>query len=292
MPATTQPTLPAFTQLSEYPLSGSFTQLIYGASGSGKTWYLGTGGDKNLIIDTGGDLVTIQSPLFQQKYKSNPLVVSVKEQLGPRGNVETATAYDCVTDVIDYAISHYRDKFDTICVGDVTQLRKYAMNKGLEVGLALGKSTTKTKIDEYDTAYYAVQDFGAEMDLITKFIFGYISICQSNSINFIMAAHERLTLVTPTNAQGNRILGAESVIKEIRPGFTGKTFPDDIVAPFDEVWYFDPVGSGDVIHYRARTGGGSDVVAKSRHAGIFPYIYKNPNLLDSINAVKSSTPIK
>jgi hypothetical protein len=164
------------------------------------------------------------------------------------------------------------------------------MNKGLEIGHKLGKSMTKAKEETIGATIYAVQDYGAEMDLINKFTAAYSTIFREQRMNFIMMAHERITLVQPKNDKGVPIVGAESVVKDTRPGFTGKTFPDDIIVYFDEVWHFETVGSGDVIVYRARTSGAEDLTAKTRHGGIFKTIIKNPNVLKMLASIKSNVP--
>lgn len=263
--------------------------MVYGGAGIGKTWFLGTGGDRNLIIDTGDTgMETLKSKLFKEKIGYNPTIVSVAEKLGARGRISVATAFDATCDIIDWAIANKRSEFDILCINDVTQLRQFAMNKGLEVGLALGKSQTKSKNDALDAVIYAVQDYGAEIDLIAKFVAGYTSICKKNNIHFIMAAHERLTLTQAKNAKGEPIVGGDIVVADVRPGFRGRTFPDDVCMFFDLIWHLEAVGSGDVIVYRARTAGGENITARTNFGGLFPTIVKNPHLLNSIQLIQES----
>lgn len=290
---TTPATLPAppfaFNRLKELPSGESIIGMVYAGAGKGKTWFLGTGGDRNLIIDTGDTgMETLKSKLFKEKVGYNPIIVSVAEKLGARGKVDTATAFDAVCDIIDWAIANKRDEFDIISINDVTQLRQFAMNKGLEVGQALGKSQTKSKSDALNAVIYAVQDYGAEMDLVGKFVAGYTSICKQHGIHFMMAAHERLTLTQAKGPDNKPIIGGELVTTDTRPGFRGKTFPDDICMYFDLIWHLEAVGSGDVVVYRARTAGGEDLTARTNFGGLFPTIIKNPHLLNSIQLIQQS----
>jgi len=74
----------------------------------------------------------------------------------------------------------------------------------------------------------------------------------------------------------------------VRPGFRGKTFPDDISMYFDLIWHMEAVGSGDNIVYRARTAGGEDITARTNFGGLFPTIIKNPHLLQTIELIQQS----
>lgn len=286
-----EPTKPpaAFNRLQELPSGESIAGLIYGGAGKGKTWFLGTGGDRNLIIDTGNTgMETLKSKLFREKFKVNPIIVSVDEQLGERGNVDVATAFDATCDIIDWAVKEKLAEFDIICINDVTQLRRFAMNKGLEVGMKLGKSFSKKKALELDAVDYAVQDYKMEMDLIEKFVSGTKSLCIKHGLHFFMAAHERLTMTAAKDKDGRPVVGEAPVVVDTRPGFRGKTFPDDICGYFDLIWHMEAVGSGDNIVYRARTQGGEDITARTNFGGIFATIVKDPNLLKTIELIKQS----
>jgi hypothetical protein len=285
-----QPAPPfAFNRLAELPPGESIIGAVYGSAGNGKTWFLGTGGDRHLIIDTGDTgMETLKSKLFKEKVKANPIIVSVNEKLGLRGNVDTATAYDAVCDIIDWAVANKRSEFDIISVNDITRMNAFAMNKGLEVGLKLGKSFSKKRAEEYDAVDYAVQDYKMEMDLMNKFIAGTKSICVREGLHFFIAAHQRLTYRQARDKNNNPILGEAPVVVDTRLGFRGKTFPDEISGYFDLIWHLEAVGSGDNIVYRARTSGGEDITARTNFGGLFPTIIKNPNLLETIQLIQQS----
>lgn len=289
-PAAALPAPAAFSRLSELKPGESIIGMIYSGAGCGKTWFLGTGGDRNLIIDTGDTgLETLKSKLFKEKVGSNPIIVSVNEKLDARGNVDIATAFDALCDIIDWALANKHDEFDIISINDVTQMRQFAMNKGLEAGLKLGKSQSKKRSREVDAVDYAVQDYMMEMELIQKFVAGTKSLCINHGKHFFMAAHERLTMKAPRDPVTNKVVvGEQRVVVDVRPGFRGTTFPDDISMYFDLIWHMEAVGSGDSIVYRARTSGGEELTARTNWGGIFPSIIKNPNLLDSIKLIQES----
>lgn len=288
-PVSNLPAPAPFNRLTELPVGEAIIGMVYGGAGVGKTWFLGTGGDRNLIIDTGDTgMESLKSKYFKEKVGFNPIVVSVGEKLDARGNVEISTAYDAVCDIIDWAIANKRSEFDIISINDVTQLRQFAMNKGLEAGLKLGKSQSKRRAMEVDAVDYAVQDYKMEMDLIDKFVAGTKSLCVKHGIHFIMAAHERITFKQPKDTQGRVIIGEQPVVVDVRPGFRGKTFPDDISMYFDLIWHMEAVGSGDAIVYRARTAGGEDMTARTNWGGLFPAIVRNPHLLQSIELIQNS----
>lgn len=279
------PLVPEFKFLHELEKGDAETFLIYGASGSGKTWFSGTAGERTLIIDNGNGIATLQSPLFQRNVGGSPIVVSLAERLGPRGVFDTALVFDAICDTIDYALEKFGDKFDTVVVDDATQLRKGALNKGLEINQATGKSQTiKQSKEKYDIVSPAVQDYGIEMNLVEQFIGGYTSILKEAGKHFILNAHERLTY-----KKGDKI-GDPAVLAKTSPGFTGQTFPDNVPAYFDNVWYFQVVGSGSNRVWRATTQGHESLIAKTRMGGIFETVEPNPNFLKVIQRIRESSP--
>lgn len=278
------PHLPEFRRLDSLAKGESETFLIYGGSGTGKTWFAGTAGDRTLFIDNGNGINTFHSPLFQQKVGANPIIISIGEKMEGRGVFDDAIAYDLVCDTIDYALQKFPEEFDTIVIDDVTQLRKSALNKGLEFNQNTGKSQTLKNIKEkYDMVVAAVQDYGAEMSLVEQFIAGYTTTCKQAGKHLIMNAHERLTY-----RKGEKI-GDPAVLAKTSPGFTGQTFPDAVTAYFDHVWYFQVVGAGSQRVWRATTQGREDLAAKTRSGGVFEPLEENPNFLDCIRRIRESS---
>lgn len=260
--------------------------LYYGGGKTGKTWFLGTAGDRSLFVDTGKGTLTLKSKLFREKVGANPTIVSIEEKIGPKGIPDAARAFDYVCDVIDYALATFPQDFDTICVDDLTWLRKFAMNKGLEVNQQTGKSKTlKTIVEKYDFIIPAIQDFGVEMSLIEQFLANYIDIVRRAGKNFIVAAHQRYVF---EKAAGEGIGGAPK-IREIRPAVTGTQFPDTITALFDNVWHAERIGGGAGAGtvYRCTVHGDEQTVAGTRHAGVFETIERNPNFLEMLKRIRA-----
>lgn len=270
------PGVPEFKFLSEKSEDQHWSWLIYGASGSGKTRLTGTLGSRTLIIDNGNGISTLQSPTFQRDIKSNPIIVSLSEKIGQRGVFESAVVYDAICDTIDYALQKFPEKFDAIVVDDATQLRRGALNKGLEFNQSTGKSKTLSQRDNNNMIVPAVQDYGIEMNLIEQFIASYTSICKDAGKHLIINAHERISF------KKDGKIGDTPVIHKIVPGFTGQTFPDTVPNYFDNVWRMEVVGSGSNRVWRATTQGTEYLTAKTRIAGIVDTVETNPNFLKLI----------
>lgn len=267
-------------RLTDIPLSNEGTTLLlYGNSGTGKTYFIGTAGDRALIISPSNGLATLKSALFKSQVSANPFIEVVDEAPIP----DKATAFDKYSDIIDNYLAKHRDEIDTIIVDDATALRRVALTKGLELNLKLGLSKTANKSKE--VIIPAVQDFGIEMNLIEQFIRYYTVQCKHLGKNFIITAHERLTY------EKGETLNSAEILRKISPGFTGKTFPDDITGLFDLTWHTETKGSGDRIWYQIRTQPDNVTTAKTRWGGIFPVLFeKAPKFTDVVNCIQTQTP--
>ena len=266
-------------KLSDMPLGSSVIQLFYGGSGVGKTNYCGTAGSRALIINIGGGLATLQSPYFRKLNPNyDPFVETIIEEAIP----DNARAFDDVCTIIDKYLKEKNAEFDTLIIDDITALRRFAMNKGLELNQKLNKSKSLATSKLHDAPQIAIQDYAAEMSLVEQFVIEYIGICRRENKHLIMTAHERITFNPPSN------LGGEPTISTIKPGFTGRTFPDAVTGHFDLVWHGEKLGGGEQIKYRARTVGDSALTAHTKWRGLFPTIYENPNFLDVISKIRGS----
>ena len=279
--------LPQFVSLDDLEAYDTTNALIYGGSGNGKTFFAGTAGERTLYVNIGDGIKTLKSPLFKQKIGANPIVVNINEKLTSRGMVETATAFNMVGDTIDYALNHMSDRFDTIVLDDATALRKFAMNKGLEINQKLGKSRSLDSGKSFDLVMKAVQDYGIEMDLIEQFIASYTVIAREAGKHFIMTAHQRLTYEKQKDSKGNTLIGATPILSKVSPGFTGQTFPDNVPQYFDWVFRMEVVAGGSQgVVFRARTQPDDVHTAKCRDGGVFSVVEPNPNFLNMLQKVK------
>lgn len=267
-------------RLDEIRKAESITLLLYGNSGTGKTYLIGSAGSRSLIISPSNGLATLQSELFKTKIGTNPYIEVVDEE--PIPNV--ATAFDKYSDIIDFYLDKHRDDIDTIIVDDATALRRYAMTKGLELNQKLNRSKTKSLSKEVIVP--TVQDFGIEINLVEQFCRYYTTHCKANGKNFVLTAHERVVYDKPES------ISDIPTVRKISPGFTGKTFPDDITGLFDLTWHTETRGAGDRIWYQLRTQPDSVIVAKTRWGGLFPVLIENAPTLETIfNCVKTQTPL-
>lgn len=266
-------------RLNDIERGTSIIMLAYGGSGVGKTHFCGSAGSRSLIINIGGGIATLQSKGFRNNNKDyNPFIETISEDAVPTA----AKAFDEVCNVIDQYLSKQSGDFDTIIVDDVTALRRFAMNKGLEINQKLGKSKSASTSKMFDIPIVAVQDYGIEMQLMESFTLEYIRLCKEANKHLIMTAHERVSFNTPTS------IGGEPTINSIKPGFTGRLFPDAVTGHFDLVWHFEKMGGGEQIKYRARTIGDNNLTAHTKWSGIFSILEPNPNFLDIIKKIKEN----
>jgi hypothetical protein len=282
--------LPPFITLNELKPAEALSIMYYGGAGTGKTFFLGTAGSRTLIIDTGKGIETLLSPLFRSKVGSNPIIVSVRERMGRLDAIpEIAVALDCVYDVISHAVTNFRDKFDTIAIDDMTEIRRWAMFKGLELNQQLGRSKSRESAQKSGHIVPAVQDYGMEMGVVEQFCVATTDFCRENSLHLIMAAHERVEYDKPKDKDGRILIGGTPTVRAIRPGFTGQTFPDDIPRIFDEVWHAEMIGGGEKgTAWRARIYGDEVISAKTRHGGVFTTVEVDPNFLRMLKRIKDA----
>ncbi len=275
------------TRLLDHNSHEAVTALLYGPSGSGKTFLAGSVGSEALIVTPSNGFATLKSPLFRKLCPdSNPYIEINDEMPIP----EKAYGFDKVYDIIDKYLTEKKDEIRTIVVEDSTNLRRMALNKGLELNQKLGLSKTKDRLKslvQNDVIVPTVQDYAIEMNLIESFARQMCTECKRLNINFIMTAHERFTFGKPES------MGGQAPVISIRPGFTGQTFPEDITGLFDLTWHTETKGSGDRTWYQIRTSGDSVLSAKTRWGGLFPTLIEKFVPMSKIfEHIKTSTPLK
>lgn len=266
------------------------TLLLYGNTKTGKTWFIGSAGSKSVIITPSAGVATLQSPLFAQLINADPVIEIVDEEPMP----DRATGYDKIKELVEKYLDD--PNIDTIIIDDMTNFRRMAMNKGLELNSRLTSSsgtprtgTLKKMRDLKSTAIIGkeVGDWTAEMGLVESFVNAATQYCKTAKKHFIMTAHERLTFKPPEKMGGIRVL------EKVAPGFTGQTFPDEVVGYFDLIWHTEVMGSGDRTFYQIRTAGSASLIAGTRWGGLFPTVFeKQPTFLEVVNCIKSQTPYK
>jgi len=280
-----------FEYLNETPPYESVIMLYYGGSGVGKTVFVGSAGPRTLIINIGQGEVVLKTPWARNRfYKSGfPIIATINEEKDPKtGYFIAADAFDKVKDAIEWGLDKFPDRFDTIAVDDATALKAFAMNKGLELNEDFNRSRTlaMSKTEKSQGAYVpAVQDYGAEMDLIDDFMDSTKRICRAEKKHFIMTAHERY-IYKKMKDQSGKVIGEE--VDKVRPGFTGKTFPDEITAHFDLVWHAEVVRTTQGAIYRCHTEDSMGIKAKSRYPETFKNPHLHPDFLKVVATIKAA----
>jgi hypothetical protein len=272
-----------FKRLAEYKPGESWVLLYYGPSKAGKTYFAGTAGPRTLFINVGDGIETLMSPAFTSRYPEakDMIVVDIRE-LNPQGIAE---AFDMVGDAIYYALKNFPDRFDWIILDEATAFRKFAMNKSMELNTEARTKSTRGKRTE-DFVKPDVGDYGTEMQMIEWFLGTFIPICKENKKHFVMLAHERQTFSKAPK------IGDDPILKRVLPGFTGKTFPDQIPQYFDDVFHAEVVGGGTNVVYRARTAGSEAEIGGARHGGIFSTVEPDPNLQKMLARIKLAQALK
>jgi hypothetical protein len=268
-------------RLSDYTPGESWILLVYGPSKSGKTEFAGTAGNRTLYINTGDGLETLLSPGFRSRNPDcgSPIIVDLRPEIA-RGT----DSFDLIGDAIEHGLKHHKDDFDTIVLDEATAMRRMALNKAIDLVNVDRKSFRVSRTKTFVRA--EVGDYGIEMDIIKWFLGNFIPLCKSHKKHFLMLAHERQVFGKPAK------MGDEAPLQRILPGFTGKTFPDDVPAYFDDVWHMETkakmeTGKRVPIH-QIRTAGDDRIIGGSRHSGIFQDVERNPNFKEMLRRIQES----
>lgn len=271
-----------FKRLKKRVAGEAWILMVYGPSKSGKTYFAGTAGPRTLFINIGEGIDTLLSPAFTMKYPDakDMIMVDVREL------ADKATAFDEVTEAIDEALAKFADQFDTVVLDEATALRKFALNRGMELNTeARTRGASRANRTE-EFVNPDIGDYGMEMKLIEWFLATYIPKFKAMKKHFIMLAHERQTFTKPAK------IGDDPILKRIAPGFTGKTFPDAVPVYFDDVFRMEVVGGGTNVAYRLRTAGTEMEMGGVRHGGIFGTVEQDPNFLKMLAKIRAGMPHK
>lgn len=259
------------------------TGLLYGNSKTGKTALIGTAGNDSVIITPAQGMATLQSKWFKEKYPNfNPEIEIVDEKPLP----DAALGFDKIRELT----THYLNdpNIRTIIVDDMTNVRRMALNKGLELNKKTERSKTLDKMNtiKADMIIREMNDITVEMSLIESYLKQGCMYAKEAKKHFFVTAHERIQFRKPDK------IGDQPTVLKRMPGFSGQTFPDDVTQYFDLIWKTHIQGSNPV-YYQWRTDGASDIVAGTRWAGIFPTIIeRNTTLEEIIKCIQTDTKFK
>lgn len=265
-----------FKRKRDYPPGESWILLVYGPSKTGKTFFSGTAGSRTLYLNIGDGFNTLLAPAFTSKYgaiSDDMIVVDVRE------SKDAAEAFNNVCRAIDEALEKFPHLFDTVVMDEATAFRKYALNAAVDANQRKSGGV-RSRIDTFTKA--EIDDYGTEMAAIEWFLGKYVPIFKEHKKHFIMLAHERQIFNKAAK------IGDEQTLKKVMPGFTGKTFPDNVPAYFDDVWHSETYKAGDKVFYQLRTAGSDAMTAGSRHGGVFKLEERDPNFLSMLQRIRDT----
>lgn len=265
-------------RLIDNSIIGEYEKLLfYGPPGSGKTFSSLTGPPPTYSIVFGGanELKTARSLDFRNKYpelEGQLFFDQVSEELGPRGHFIDATAYDKAGDLISDALDAEEKgdfQFNTLVIDSATGLRRYAMNKAMEVNYhrAGNKGNTALKrLRDSNIIIPGDNDYMSEMSLtmqLMEWVFNLSKVV-------VVVTHEYQT------KKYDRAKG-ESFVSGRMPLFTGN-HREYMPAIFDNVWHFSPVPTGRSIISRVQTVGDDTTYAKTRMGGVLAQYERDVNI--------------
>jgi len=255
--------------------------LFYGPPGSGKTFSSLTGPPPTYCIVFGGanELKTGRSIDFRKKYpelEGQIYFDQTTEPLGERGHFVEASAYDEACDLLDAALAAEEKgdfQFNTLVIDSATGLRRYAMNKAMEVNYHRATNKGNTALKRLRDANIIIpgdNDYMSEMSLTMQFFEWVFNLPK----NVVVVTHE-YQVKKYDRAKG------ESFVTGRMPLFTGN-HREYMPAVFDNVWHFSPVPTGKSIISRAQTVGDDTTYAKTRMGGVLAQYERDVNIRDII----------
>ncbi|KKL61072.1 hypothetical protein LCGC14_2198990 [marine sediment metagenome] len=264
--------------------------IVYGQKGCGKTSFAASGGDRTVFIFVGAGITgmkTLQSPWFKKEIGTNPFVEEIHEELNEKRMPKKVTLFDQITRKFDWWLENRIDDWDTMVLDDIANTRKAAMYKGFEINKGAGLSSAWANTENAGgIPMSGIQDFGVEIRAMLWLLESYVEIFEAARKNFLVLAHERYTFSKSIGRDGKPIIGDKDIIDSIRPGFVGKTMPDDITANFDEIWHLTKIGSADSAIIKLDCYGDGQILANTRHAGVLKSFEKNPNFKEIMERIK------
>ncbi len=275
----------------DLPDTTTLSAIVYGKKGCGKTSFAASGGDRTVFVFVGAGITgmkTLRSPWFREEIRTNPFVEEIHEELNEKRMPKKATLFDQITRKFDWWLENRIDDWDTMVLDDIANTRKAAMFKGFEINMQAKLSEAWSKTEKYTIPMPGIQDFGVEMRAMQWLLETYIELFESAEKNFLVLAHERYTFSKSKDREGRPIVGDKDIIDSIRPGFVGKTMPDDITANFDEVWHLTKIGIADSAIVKLDCYGDAQILANTRHAGVLKAFEKDPNFKNIMERIRKA----
>jgi hypothetical protein len=202
--------------------------LVYGRSGSGKTFGAGTF-PRPVFMDFDKGIATLRNPAFVGKYGVLDIEYEqfTEKSIAKGGVVSQHNAFDDA--YVFYQQMMKPDKvgtFDTWVIDTATSLSEIALNKALIFMSGQKLSNTHATAMAQGVVVPKLQDFGAERSLIEQFV----AMVLGSGKNVVLLCHEK------------ELYEGENVVGRV-PLLTGKGV-EAICAQFDEVYNLQPLRKG------------------------------------------------
>lgn len=229
-----------------------------------------------VVFGGSNEVKTLMSPDFRKKHpqKEGKLFFDyTTEPLGKRGHFKSADAFDAACDLLDEALEAERKgdfSFDSLVIDSATGLRRFAMNKAMEVNFHRATSgTAKTalaRLRDENIIIPGDNDWMSEMSLTTQFM------------DWVFRLDKHVCVCTHVWQTKKRDRGSgDTIITDQKPLFTGKN-REEIPTMFDNVWFATAIQQGRGIISQLQTVGDATTYAKTRMGGALPPVIRDPNL--------------
>lgn len=235
--------------IKDYAVNSALIRvLVYGRSGSGKTFGAGTF-PRPVFMDFDKGIATLRNPLFVGKYGVRDIIYEqfTERNIAKGGVVSAHNAFDDA--YVFYQTMMKPDKvdtFDTWVIDTATSLSEVALNKALIFMGGQKLSQTHSIAMAQGVVVPKIQDMGAERSLIEQFV----TMVLGSKKNVVLLCHEK------------EIYEDEKVVGRV-PLLTGKGV-EAICAQFDEVYNLQPQRKGPDILRNLVTEQVGRNMAKSR----------------------------
>ena len=222
--------------------------LVYGRSGSGKTFGAGTF-PRPIFMDFDKGIATLRNPIFVAKYGLRPIEYEqfTEKSVTKGGVVSKHNAFDDAFLYYEKMMKPDKvDTFDTWVIDTATSLSAIALNKALIfMGQNKLSQTHQTAMTQ-GVVVPKLQDYGAERSLIEQFV----EMVLGSGKHVVLLCHEKELYVD------DKVVG-------IIPLLTGKGV-EAICSLFDEVYNLQPQRQGTEIKRALVTEQIGRNMAKSR----------------------------
>jgi hypothetical protein len=208
--------------IKELKIADRIQILLYGRSGSGKTFGAGTF-PRPVFLDYDKGTAVLTNPAFVGKYGLRDIIYERFEEgaFTRSGVVSKHKAFDDSFLFYEKMMTPaFRDTFDTWVIDTATSLSEAALNKAL---IFMGTQSPKLS-NTFDTAVLQgivipkIQDYGAERSLVEQFV----AMVKSSGKHVVLLCHEK------------ELYEGDAVVGRV-PLLTGKGV-EAICALFDEVY--------------------------------------------------------